>query len=190
MRAEITISVEIDEPSSLHSWAREDFLSKANDEATADEFLGTPLRPNLSNCLRQLYDGEVPREAGVQIQDSFAEVLDGDAVRLRSVPVVACATAHLTKEEIATIDGLFEVEMRSGRTRSYDDVKYGGMYMSPKDCGFYVRIPKGEALEAAFPQMTPEMKAIVEIAVAQGARRIEFDSDELENDGLEIHEHD
>jgi hypothetical protein len=189
MRAETTIFVEIDDPSALHAWAQSDFLEGGNDEATCAEFLGTAERPNLSNCLRQMYDREIPEDAGVKVQDSHAEILSSDTVRLRSIPLVACSTSHLTKEEIAAIDAIFEVEVRGNTTRSYDDVKYNGMYMSPKDSGFYVRIPKGESLEKAYAEMTPEMRSIVEAAVAQGAQRIEFDADEAEVDGIDTHDH-
>ena len=69
--------------------------------------------------------------------------------------------------------------------RCLEDIDHDGLWLSPKDSGFYVRLPAlAECWDDVLPRLTPEMRAIAELARAQGADRIEFDVDEDPTEGL------
>lgn len=194
MHAQITIDVEITDPQALHAHARIDYLGQQADVAAADlealDFLGSSENPKLDACLRQIFDRSVKSDAGVIVNDSFAAVSTPTAPRLRSIPMVAASTAYLTPAELARINEAFGLEPEGITHRALEDIKHDGLYMSPKDCGFYVRIPCEETFTEVLPQLSEQMRALVTAAHAIGAHRIEFDCDEATVEGFEIQEHD
>ena len=99
-------------------------------------------------------------------------------VELRSIPMVTVSTVHITPDELARINEIFLCEGDAAAERSYIDVCHNGIHMSPKWCGFIARIPSDEFWPAVEPGLTPEMRAIMLAARAQGAVRVDFDCDE------------
>lgn len=108
---------------------------------------------------------------------------------LQIAPMVACSTQHLTVVELERINAAFGMEPHGPTYRVTEDIRHDGLYMSPKDCGFFVRIPRGETLECILPGLTPEMRSIVNAAVQQNAARIEFDVDVDTSAGLPVFDH-
>lgn len=193
MHAQITIDVDIHDAAALRAKAGEDYLRRANGAAVAGEeavdFLGTVDEPKLDQCLRQLYD--VPQDnAGFTVNDSHAVLTDGKP-KLRHLVVVTASTEHLTPEELERMNASFQYEVGANQhdKRAYIDINHDGLYISPKDYGFYVRVPNEDSFDMVRPGLSPEMGALIDAARAQGATRIEFDCDEDAVDGFAAFDH-
>jgi hypothetical protein len=190
MNAEIVITVEIDDGAALHSKAGSDYcVSNADrldafDEAIA--MFGPEENPDLAACLRHLYDVS-HGDAGVRAVECEARVDDGTAFRVgRTVNV---SIEHITPAELKRINEAFGMEKCDTTYRAFEDIEHDGLYMSPKNHGFILRIPGSDFLDERMEALSPEMRGIVELAVAQGATRIEFDADEEPIDALPVFEH-
>jgi hypothetical protein len=118
-----------------------------------------------------------------------ANIAHSTLPKLRSVMTVTASTAHLTPVELQRITDAFQMEREGNTHRCLEDISHDGLYMSPKDSGFIVRIPGDEVYDEVLPGLTPEMRSLVESAHAQLATRIEFDSDEDAVVGFPVFEH-
>ena len=185
----VTIMVGIDDPAALHAKAGSDYCiansgrPEAFDEA--EELFGPPTAPDVPACLRQLYDRHLP-DAGIHVDDSTATLVDRSALRLTTT--ANASVQHLSPAELTRINAGFGMEPHGPTYRATEDLRHDGLYMSPKDHGFVVRVPAGD-LDGRLAEATPEMAAIVRAAAALGANRIEFDADEEPVDGLPVFEH-
>jgi hypothetical protein len=188
MEAKVTIEIE-DAGSLVEYVASAKCLAAFGDPVEFDRIVtvfGTPAEPNVEACLTDILSTSIPREAGIAARKIDMTVTN----RLRVIPVVAASLSNITKEELKRINAAFEAVPENGTQRCLEDVKHDGMYLSPKDSGFYVRLPSlPETWDEVLPLLTPEMKAIALIAREQGADRIEFDRDEDPTDGLVEFDH-
>ena len=189
MDATVTIAVGIDDPEALHAKAGSDYClaNAGRPEAfeEAEQLFGSPAEPKLDACLRQIYDRHL-HDAGIHVDDSTATIVAEAGLRLT---VTANASVeHLTPTELARINAGFGMEPHGTTYRATEDLRHDGLYMSPKDHGFIVRVPASD-LEDHLTRTTPEMAAIVRAAAALGANRVEFDADEPAVDSLSVFEH-
>jgi hypothetical protein len=177
--ASVTVSVEIEDPTRLHQAATDDYLARAGTPEEAEDFLGTPEQPKLVECLRQLYDRELPPGSGIAVQDSYAEIGAG-STKPRTSTVLHLSTAHLTAEERNAISAALGIGPTTGKfgKDSYAllHAEHGGLYLKPKEFGFLVRMPPRD--EVASMSLTPEMRRILELAQSFDAWQIDFDADE------------
>lgn len=190
MLADVTLSLEVVDPVALHRAAVESFEDDLQEDA--DEWLGTESEPKIENCLRQLIDRppsghDTTLSAGYQTLDSSASAKRSD---VRTSTVLHVSTGHITPEERHVIDRVLALDPpETARPRARIDASHRGLYVSPKDYGWIFRVPTtAERLAEALDASTPEMAAIVRLAVEIGATRIEFDSDEDPIEGLEWHD--
>lgn len=190
MNAEIVISVEIDDEAALHSKVGSDYCVANADRIDAfDEavsMFGPAEDPDLAACLASLYDVS-NGEAGVRAVSCRAVVDDGASLRMTTT--VNVSVTHITPAELKRINEAFGMEEVGTTYRALEDIQHDGLYMSPKNHGFIVRLPDPETLSERIGGLSAEMRAITELAVRQGAYRIEFDADEEPIDVLTTFEH-
>lgn len=118
-----------------------------------------------------------------------ANIANNTHPKLRPVLTVAASIAHLTEAESKRITDAFGMVPEGTTFRCLEDIEHDGLYISPKDCGFIVRIPGPEIIDEYLPHLTPEMRSLVEAATAQLACRIEFDIDEDAAEGFPVFQH-
>lgn len=185
MKARIVVDVEIDDPNTLHAKVGSDhcLANSLDDDAfeTAVEMFGPSGDPNVEACLESLLDVNHP-EATVRVVSCEAKVQD--ATTLAQSTYVTVSILHLTEGEAQRITDAFGFEQDGDTYRGREDIRHDGLCISPRIDGFIVRVPSEESLPDKLPGMTPEMRAVVQAAVRQGARRIEFDVEEDAIDGL------
>lgn len=114
-----------------------------------------------------------------------------DKFRLYNTATIS--TGHLRPEELKAIDDLFETEesVHSGY-KSNQDIKHNGLVIHPKDHGFYVviRLDQDDDYKAELlDKQTAEMRKILEIALRDRVRLIDFDTDENPVSFLETFEY-
>lgn len=184
MQVEVTTVVDVDDAALLHLKATASYIVRTgarSDAGVTEERIGTFERPDAHGCLKDLVSGVFESDSGVRVVD----VRSTASGRLRVIPMVAASISNLTVEEMDRIREAFQLEEHGGSYKALEDVQHDGLWLSPKDHGFYVRLPAlAERWNEVLPGLTPEMRSIVELARTQGADRIEFDADEDATDGL------
>lgn len=188
MTGVVTLELTIHDPDAVVMAAREDFVSRGGSPSETDAWLGRLEQPDLANALTQLLGKGVPKGTGATVTHCSSRIDDPERPRLRTVVTVAASTGHLTAYELTRINDAFEMERDGPFTRCRDDILHDGLRISPKDCGFILRVPGEESLADKLEGLSPEMRALVDLAVEQGATRIEFDADEEPIDGLHYEE--
>lgn len=185
MKARIVVDVEIDDPNALHEKVGSDHcLANPLDEdafETAVEMYGPAGEPDVEACLESLLDVNHP-EATVRVV--ACDALIQDETTFTQATYVTVSILHLTEDEAQRITDAFAMERVGNTYRALEDIRHDGLNISPRVDGFIVRVPSEEFIRDKLSDMTPEMRAIVQAAVRQGARRIEFDIDEDVIDGL------
>jgi hypothetical protein len=190
MRATVRIDVDVLDTAKLHAAATDDYVTRDGGSVeaaiNAADFLGDEKNPDVENCLRQLFDRELPVDCGIDISDSFAEI-DPPALP-RSSTMIHLSTGHLRPAERQAINdalGIGIVDQFPGTARALVHAEHCGLFLKPKDCGFFVRVPiDGDDDE---PEgLSAEMTAILAIAKKAGAWMIDFDVDEEPLPGLPI----
>lgn len=175
---EVTMTVALCDAQATHARAA------ATGAPALAETIGAAGAPDLAGCVGAIVRAALPSD------DAFAlvDVRTGRTGPLRVVPMVAASISNLTEAEMDRIRAAFRMEAHGDTHMALEDVTHDGLWMSPKDHGFYVRLPAlSEGWDRVLPGLTPEMRAIAELARAQGADRIEFDADEDPADGLTDH---
>jgi hypothetical protein len=184
MQVEVTTVVEVDDTALLRLKAEHINIAQTggrSDLGFTDEKLGTFESPDMHGCLKDIASGVFESDSGVRVLDVRSKA----SGPLRVIPMVAASISNLTVEEMDRIREAFQLEEHGRSYKALEDVQHDGLWLSPKDHGFYVRLPAlAERWDEILPGLTPEMRAIVELARAQGADRIEFDADEDATDGL------
>ncbi len=179
MKIDLVTTLEIGDADALHARAIEATAKSGVPFEPTD--LGTADNPDLEACFWRIAQSEFPVGAGIRVDSTSVRA----AGALRTIPMVAASISNLMPTEMDEIRTAFGMRPDGSTSLCLEDVQHRGLWMSPKYCGFYVRLPHGEeAWNRALLQMTPEMRAIAGMARAQGAWRIEFDSDEDPADGL------
>lgn len=167
----------------LYDRARQSFQEKGATEEEVHAFLGTPDNINYDACVREIIYPTKLADVSGKIHIDAAYVPDNLPL-LRRSNILHASTGHLTSEELQSIEDLFGISANNGRRTALETVHYGPLYLSPKDYGFYARIPDTKQDDFAWDNLTPEMRALVEAAVRQNSSTIEFDSDECPIDIL------
>lgn len=184
MQVEVTTVVDVDHAGLLHLKATAAYVVRTggrSDVGITEEKIGTFERPDVHGCLKDLVSGVFESDSGVRVID----VRSTASGPLRVIPMVAASISNLTVDEMDRIREAFQMEEHGQTYKALEDVQHDGLWLSPKDHGFYVRLPAlAERWDEILPGLTPEMRAILELARAQGADRIEFDADEDATDGL------
>ena len=178
----ITFNLENIDPVLLYRQALNSFLADGatNDEAIA--WLGTEEEPNIDACTKQvMHPSIVPGQAG-RIDATVSFVRENQPI-LRTSTIVHASTGSITKAELERIESLFEPVTETGdmklERKCFEHVRHGPLYLSPKDYGFYARIPEQDPQDPKqWRDLSPEMRDLVNAAIRQGASTIEFDSDE------------
>lgn len=184
MQVEVTTVIEVDDAALLRLKAEDVNIARTggrSDLGFTNEKLGTFERPDMHGCLKDIASGVFESDSGVRVLD----VRSSASGPLRVIPMVAASISNLTIEEMGRIREAFQIEKNGQTYKALEDAQHDGLWLSPKDHGFYVRLPAlAERWDEVLPGLTPEMRAIAELARAQGADRIEFDADEDPTDGL------
>lgn len=185
MNVEITATIEVQDVATLHERVTTGYCLRRNGEPSAFDFametMGGIASPDLAGCLSELVNSSIPKDAGIVVK----EVQTRAAGVLRVVPMVSASIRNLSVAEMDRIRMAFGMVPQGHTHLCLEDVDHDGLWLSPKDHGFYVRLPAlAETWNEVLPRLTPEMRAIVELARAQGADRIEFDADEDAAEGL------
>jgi len=185
MQVEVIATIDVQDVTTLHDKAASGYCLRRNGDPSAFDFaqetMGAVEAPDVGACLGEVLIAALPRDAGFVLGDVRMQA----AGLLRTIPMVAASTRNLTEDEIKRIDDAFGMEPRGQTHLCLEDVDHDGLWLSPKDAGFYVRLPAlADRWDLVLPRLTPEMRAIVELARAQGADRIEFDRDEDPAEGL------
>lgn len=167
----------------LYDRAKQSFLDKGATAEEAQAFLGSDDNINYDACIREIIYPTKLADISGKIHIDAAYVPD-NAPLLRRSNIVHASTGHLSSKELQSIEDLFGISANNGRRTALETVHYGPIYLSPKDYGFYARIPDTKQDDFAWDDLTPEMRALVEAAVRQNASTIEFDSDECPIDIL------
>jgi hypothetical protein len=185
MQVEVIATIDVQDVSVLHDRAASGYCLRHNGEASAFDFaqetMGTVDAPDVGGCLRDLVQTALPADAGFVV----GEVSTRAAGLLRTIPMVGASISNLSIAEMERIRMAFGMKPEGETYLVLEDVRHDGLWLSPKDHGFYVRLPAlAETWDEVLPGLTPEMRAIVTLARAQGADRIEFDADEDATEGL------
>jgi len=185
MQVEVIATIDVQDVETLHDKAASGYCLRHNGEASAFDFaqetMGTTQTPDVGGCLRDLVQTSLPKDAGFVVGDVRTQA----AGVLRSIPMVAASISNLTVAEMDRIRLAFGMKPEGDTYLVLEDVKHDGLWLSPKNHGFYVRLPAlAETWDQVLADLTPEMLAIVTLARAQGADRIEFDADEDPSEGL------
>lgn len=179
--AEITISdIHLQ---SIYERARKSYADKGATQDEIDAWLGTPDKINHDTCLKELLYPHALSDVANKIEIS-SFVIPEDLPLLRKSSIVHASTGNITQKELQAIEEAFGAKTTNHRRACYEHVQHGPLYLSPKDYGFYVRIPEEVTESPKWIDLTPEMRAIVEAAIRQGATTIEFDADEHPTDNL------
>ena len=167
----------------LYDRARQSFQEKGATEEEVHAFLGTPDNINYDACVREIIYPTKLADVSGKIRIDAAYVPDNLPL-LRRSNILHTSTGNITQEELQAIEEAFGAINQNQRRSCYEHVQHGPLYLSPKDYGFYVRIPEEVTASPQWIDVTPEMRAIVEAAIRQGAAIIEFDADEHPTDNL------
>lgn len=192
MHAEITIKVIITDPAKLNATAVNDYL-KTNGENVgsileASEFCGSEDAPKIEGCLRQIFDRVLPSDCGIVVDDSYASITPADEARLS--PTLHLSIAHLRpyeRDQIMAALGLAEVKTWMGGSIPLANIhaEHCGLFVKPKEFGFYVRVPSEDETDLGDYPLTDEMRACILLAKSYGAHMIDFDVDEETLSSLE-----
>ncbi len=185
---EAAMTVQIRDASVLHSFAVRSFIESGGHQDEADAWLGTPDRPEIPNCVLQLI-GQMPDGCGAVVRECSARTSAPGRDEFRTVTTACVSTSHLTNEELLRIDSEFEIERCGDGRTCRNEIVHDGLRTNPIDSGFVVRIPPEDAIKDIRHLWTPEMAIILDIAMSQGARRVEFHAEECEIEGIQVHEH-
>ena len=162
----------------IYQQARASFISKGATTEECEAWLGTPAEPKLEACAKEILQPKSPPEQ-MSTLSTKASYFPDDIPMLRKSVIVHASTGNITKRELAEIDSLFDAEIKNGERKCFEHIRHGPLFMSPKDYGFYARIPQPDPKDPEqWNGLTPEMRALVDAAIRQGASTIEFDADE------------
>lgn len=185
---EVAMSVQIRDAAALHSQASRSFLDSGGRTEEVESWLGTSGEPEIGNCVQQLL-GRIPQDAGGFIRDCTTTVRTPGEARLRTVVTACASTSHIRNEELVRIDAEFGIEGGVMGHRARNEIIHDGLRLNPTDSGFVVRMPGEDRIEEIRHMWTPEMAKVLDVAIAQGATRVEFHAEECEIEGIEVHEH-
>ncbi|QAY80180.1 hypothetical protein [Sphingosinicella sp. BN140058] len=195
MYASVSIDVRIQDPAKLYAAAVASYQTANADRASdqvqleIDEFLGAASGANLRACLLQLYDHAGP-DAGLSIEGTSVEIDKDGFAPPRTSTILHLSTAHLRAAERDAITralgfGPDNDPVLQG-ARGLVLAEYNGLYLRPKDFGFFVRVPTDPV--DTLPAISAEMRAALVLATKLGAWMIDFDPDETACEGLPVFE--
>ena len=163
----------------LYHQANVSFTDKGCTSEERIAWLGDETDFNIDSCVKEIMHKPTPIGNADHVDIEVAYIPDDEPLLRQSI-IVHASTGHLTSEELASIEDEFNVSLAPRHERMVrENIRYGPVYISPKEYGFYVRIPDPDPNNTnQWNKLTPEMRAIVLAAIKQGSRTIEFDTDE------------